>query len=212
MSTALEVAGRLRNLKTALSTPQEFYFSVLPQWTELARTVTANVLAVTKPPDMTDETWARESAATVERVAATLVSEEAVAGIIIALGPRAPGVNVDDPKGYTIGGFGVREIEQFVAAGRAGDPDGKDLTRFPAKDADKSDLQIAWRIAYAIKLQKPGFERVLEHIAEFLGHVALDAAEKQYDEILKVWRAVFVPRAIVDFSEWVGSRVARTMR
>ena len=205
MSAVRNVIGRLEALREELSQPAVFYAEHRAAWLELAKTVVRQVLANLKPIEMDAGQWQRQIVLAVDRVAADLLSEED-AGIMISIGALPIGADPEDPRHYATAGVNVDEVMRWVEAGRDAEMDGK---RLGGDDEGKTDRQIAWRILYALKLNKPGAEGLRTAILKFLGRESGESAEVIYPEILKAWLDVFTVRAAADFRKWVGGKVRR---
>ena len=138
------VIAKLERLKTALGNVRPFYITHLPRWRERAKRITVAVLMNMRPPTSDAEAWRRRVATESERVSGLLSFSEEEAGAIISLGIKPAGVPENDPRHFSIGGMSVDDVVRWVEAGREKvDPEepGKNLDE---RDANKSDLQIAW--------------------------------------------------------------------
>jgi hypothetical protein len=205
--------AKLERLKTAFDL-REFYAAHLDRWRERARRITVAILENARPVEADAETWRRRVAAESARLTGTLFVQADEVGVILSLGIRPPGTDSTDPGHYSIEGISVEEVERWVAAGRTkGSPEdpGKNLDE---RDAGKSDLQIAWRVIWSMKLRKNGWERLLGHIQEFLGATdeAAEASAQLYAALLEAWVAQLGPEIRQDFRDWFRLKVRQTMQ
>ena len=99
-------------------------------------------------------------------------------------------------------------MEEWVRRGREKDSPDEPGKNLDERDAGKTDLQIAWRIMYALKLQKPGWERLLDVLRQFVGLEAVDAMELLYPELLKAWLEHFTVAAAREWKAYVAQLVA----
>lgn len=202
MSFAGAIA-RLTRIRATLGRPTVFYASHLPQWREQAQRIAVAILQNARPPETDPATWARHVASESARIGGLLFFDAEEIGAILYLGIRPPGTDEADPKHADVAGIRIDEIERWVEAGRAkANPDdpGKNLDE---RDAGKTDLQIAWRLLYAIKLRKGNWEGLLGHIQEFLGSVNAEASAGLHREIVQAWLQQLGPVIRSDFRAWV---------
>jgi hypothetical protein len=203
--------AKLTRLKSALSNVRPFYIRNLPRWRERAERITVAVLINLRPEGTDAEVWQRRVATEASRVAALLSFDAEMAGAIISLGIAPTDVPVNDPRHYTIGSISVDDVVRWVESGREKvDPEapGKNLDE---RDAGKSDLQIAWRVLWAIKLQKEGWEKLSGHILDFIGAEEQDTAAGYYGEILQAWVEQLGPEIREEFRWWVSEQVKQAM-
>lgn len=199
------VIGRLQAIKAVLENPLEFYALHLADYRQLASTVAFQVLTNLRPPDADPALWEQQANQLAALVAAHLDTE--VLGLTISLAEAKSGPL--DPRSFSINGLAISDIERFVQAGRVKedrDEPGKNLDE---RDDGKTDLQIAWRIMYALRLQKAGAPGLEAAIMRFLSAEGRTEAEKLLPEVLKAWVDVFTVRAGADFRKWVDAGVAR---
>jgi len=203
------VITKLQRLKAALNI-RPFYIAALPTWQDHAQRIVIAVLQNSKPAETDADVWRARVEAESQRLSAMLFFSADEVGAIIGLGIRPPGTSEADPKHASVESISIDEITRWVAAGREkSDPDepGKNLD---SRDANKSDLQIAWRVLYAMKLQKPGYEGLLAAIEDFLGSAAQGAAQGVYNDILESWMEQLVPTMFDDFRDWFRRMVANS--
>lgn len=202
MSELSRLVNRLERFREEIADPMNFYREVKEPWTELARRVVEQTLVAVQPSKVDAEMWQLKITQISARITAEFISDEEV-GLIFAIAPRYEIGMPDDPTTFTLGNLSIHDVEQWVAAGRekeSPDAPGKNLDE---RDAEKTDLQIAWRIMYALKLQKPGWDRLLNVLREFVGVEAEEAADVLYPELLKAWVEHFAVRAPADWRAYV---------
>jgi hypothetical protein len=210
MGSLAQTIAKLQALKLALSRPTEFYSNYLPQWQEHAQRITVAILRHSRPPETDPDDWQRRIETEAARLSALLFFDADEIGAILSLGIRPP-VPQSDPRHYTLDNMSVKDIERWVEAGRGKqnpDDPGKNLDE---RDDGKTDPQIAWRIIYALKLRKEGWERLLGHIEDFLGLEA-GAAPGLYREILQAWLEQIGPQIRADYRAWIHGRITAAMR
>lgn len=185
--------------------PQDFYAENYLAYRDLARAVALQVLTNLRPGDADPAIWAGQAQVLANQVVAYLVTEEEV-GIMIALDQEAASgqpAAATDSRNYQLSGLTVAQVERFVAAGRqkeSADEPGKNLDE---RDDGKTDLQIAWRIMYALRLQKPGAVGLEAAVQRFLAAEKRGDAQGLLPEVLKAWLAVFAPRVLGDWRRFV---------
>ncbi len=202
---------KLQRVKSSVLNVRPFYITHLPRWHERARLITAAVLENTRPPDADPIAWGRRVATESARVNSLLDFGQDDAGAIISLGIAPAGVPADDPRNFSSDGLSINDISRWVEAGRSQtDPDveGK---RLDERDAGKSDLQIAWRVMWALKLRKPGWERLLAHVAEFAGQEETSVVTGYYADILQAWSEQLGPEIRAAFRAWVHTQVTQAL-
>lgn len=194
MSQVRSLITRLEAFREKVQDARPFYRQMQSSWTDLARRVVEQTLLSLRPGELAAEAWQQKVDALAARVTADFLDGEEI-GLAFSLAPRPPLEFTDDPRTFTLGDLKISDVEEWVARGRekaSPDDPGKNLD---GRDAGKSDLQIAWRIMYALKLGKPGWDRLLGHLRDFTGIEAEDAAELLYPELLKAWVEFFSVRA-----------------
>lgn len=202
MSEVRQLITRLEKLRDTLTDQNNFYREVRGPWTELARRVVEQTLVAVQPSNVDAELWQLKITQISARVTADFIRDEEI-GLVFAVAPRYEAGIPEDPTTFTLGNLAIQDVEQWVAAGREKeslDEPGKNLTEI---DAGKTDLQIAWRVMYALKLQKPGAQRLLQVLREFVGLEAEEAVDLLYPELLKAWLEHFAVRAPEDYRGYV---------
>lgn len=207
MSEVRNLIGRLEKLRDELLHPLAFYAAHRDDWEELARRVARTVLINLRPLEAQGEAWQRQIDTSVAYIAARLVTaDDAGIAITLAALPEEASELPDDPRFFSSQGLTVEEVIRWVAAGRSGEDNlGK---RLDQRDEGKTDRQIAWRILYALKLNKAGATDLRIAIERFLGRELGQQAEGIYPEILRAWAEVFAVRAVEDYRGWVHGRIA----
>lgn len=198
--------ARLLALRQALGRPTEFYALHVEQWREHAARIVVAILQNSRPADANAEDWRRRIDTEAARLSALLFFDFDEIGVILTLGIRPP-VPESDPMHYTLDQVSIQDIERWVEAGRGKtDPDapGKNLDE---RDAGKSDLQIAWRILYSLKLRTGHWDRLLWHIQTFIGSDDVGAATGIYTEILQAWMEQLGPQIRRDYRAWLSGKM-----
>jgi hypothetical protein len=176
----------------------------------MAGTIARDILAELRPeaydldsfelPGQSDR-WRLACEAVRMRVQASLFAAEDV-GIILSLAAE-PVAQEGNPKSFAIGDVSVLDVERWVRESRAGDLSTDVEKQIDQRDTGKSDLQIAWRILYAILGNKRGGPGLEAAIKKYLGAQAWDDSQRLYPEVLKGWLDYFVPIAVTQFRAWV---------
>lgn len=203
MSEVRQLINRLEKFRDKISDPRNFYREMREPWTELARRVVEQTLVNVQPHDVDSQLWQIKIVQISARVSVMDFLEADEMGLMLSIAPRYESGLPDDPLSFTLGNLSIHDVEQWVEAGReksSPDDAGKNLDE---RDAGKTDLQIAWRIMYALKLQKPGWDRLLSVLREFVGLEAEEAADVLYPELLKAWFEHFAVRAPQDWRNYV---------
>ena len=202
MSAVRGLIAKLAGLRDEVTTPRVFYAAHREAWLELARRTVRDTLVNLRPDKMDAEAWARQVELAVGHVSVHLLELED-AGLIIRLNSEtAEGEDTADVAQRF--GFTLEEIRQWVEDGRAGE---KGAKRIDERDVLKSDLQIAWRIIYTLKFNKPGADGLRAALNKYFGAAAGTATAELYPEVLKAWAAVFTVQAGADWRQWISSRV-----
>jgi hypothetical protein len=178
------------------SPPLEFYRRYLGSWEDLARRIVETTMSAMQPADAEPEKWRATVEAIAQRVAVGFIQDENEVGISFTITPRVGfDPTNENPGTFTLGNLSIQDVLHWIEAGHgksSPDEPGKNLGEV---DAGKTDLQIAWRVMYALKLQKPGWDRLLDALRDFVGFEATSAADALYPELLKAWFAFFSDRA-----------------
>lgn len=203
MSAVRGLIEKMKALRADVTSPHVFYEAHREPWLALARRTVREVLANLRPAETDAEAWARQIEFTAEAVAAHLLALED-AGVVITLST----VSLDAPDLAPRLGFSPEEVKRWVAEGRGENETGLGK-RLDERDAGKSDLQIAWRILYALKLNKSGAEGLRAALNKFLGRETGADVGALYPEILRAWVEVFTVQAGEDWRKWVTGRVAK---
>lgn len=204
-----EAVGKLKRLKATLEMPVAFYRESLPGWRALAAEITRQALVMSQPVEADRDLWAAQMQALIEKISARLLAAPMV-GALLCLKSEEwyEDLPTDSPSNYTVEELGIHDIERWVEAGRGkadADEPGKNLD---ARDANKSDLQIAWRVMFAIVGRKDGYERLLGHIQQFLAVEQKGAIGASFELILQMWVEAFTIRAWQDWQAWVVKQCA----
>lgn len=196
------VIERLKGLREEMSSPVAFYAEHVDEWRMFARAMVRQAMLNLRPVGVDQELWIRQVDLAAARVSADLLGEDE-AGVIIVLCSTSS----QDETYTTLTGVNLtlEQIEQWVAAGRGGSGHGG--KRLDERDAMLNDEKIARNVLYAMKLGKPGTDRMRAAIVEYIGGEVADQAERIYPEVLKVWVELFSVRYASDWREWVGEKV-----
>lgn len=169
----------------------------------MAEQTVRQVMGVLRPPDVEAESWAYS----IEQVAGTLGSQMVTlqeTGLVLYLGERRERSFSSVMAAAMTGALSLEEIEAYVAAGRRGDPLGKE--DFTPEDAAKSDRQIALNIQQAIAEGTTGRAAVIRRfLEERLGQKVAEV----FPAILTAWVEVFAVRASDDWRRWVRGQVSQ---
>jgi hypothetical protein len=209
MSDLRTAIAKLEKLNTRLRDPLPFYRQQSIEWRELARRIVEQTLVSLQPANVTTEEWQHKIVEISARVSSAYIFNDREIGITLSIAPR---IEFDpaneDPRTFTIGNLSIQDVERWVAEGRVKTTPDAPGKNFKKMDADKTDLQIAWRIMYALKLQKDGWDRLLGHLRDFAGLEAEDAAEALYPELLKAWLEHFTVRCVADWRRYIQNLIA----
>jgi hypothetical protein len=200
--------SRIERFKERVENPRPFYDRYRSSWLTLAKRVVADTLVALQPPDTDPQRWQVQVAEIADRVSIDFIEEADETGLILALPPRLIPDPEDAPAHFSVGNLSIDDVVRWVEAGRgksSPDEPGKNLTQ--EQDAGKSDLQIAWRVMYALKNQKPGWDRLLDVLREYVGLEAESVAEALYPELLKAWLEYFSVRAVDSWRTYVHQLV-----
>jgi hypothetical protein len=204
------VIGRLERIRERVSQPQLFYREVQLDWTQFARRIVEQTLVALQPSTIDPQQWLFKITEISARVAAEFIDVDIESGLTFSIGSRVGTEEPENAASFTLGNLSIQDVERWVHAGRekeSPDEPGKNLDE---RDAGKSDLQIAWRVMYALKLRKPGWERLIDVLRDFAGLDAEEAAEAIYPDLLKSWFEHFAVRAPADWREYVRRLITAT--
>jgi len=203
MATIDAVISKLERIRERVSHPEAFYREMQSEWTQVARRIVEQTLVALQPPGVDPAEWLAKLTEISARVVAEFYDDTVESGISFSIAPRVGTEEPDTVAGFTLGSLSIQDVERWVAAGReksSSDDPGKELDQ---RDAGKSDLQIAWRVMYALKLRKPGWERLMDVLRDFVGLEAEEAAEEIYPQLLLGWSEHFIVRAADDWREHI---------
>ena len=202
MSDLQRIIGRMKRLRDELSSPAEFFAEHRGPWLSLAQTIVRQVLTNLRPGEVPPDAWARQVEQTAQHV---VLRPDGGDGVAIELAERGADAPQETGDVMQRTGFTVDEVRGWVAAGRVGgDTLGK---RLDERDDGKSDLQIAWRILYALKLNNSGAGGLRAAIEKYLGRQLGVDAEQFYPAIEAAWRDVFAARVLEDRQQWVRRKL-----
>lgn len=203
MSTLDAVIGRLERIRTGVSRPELFYRDVQRDWTQLARRSVEATLVAMQPPDVDSTQWLAKITEISQRVVTEFYDDETESGISFTIGAR---VGTEEPvstHGFTLDNISIQDVVKWVEAGFEKDSPDQPGKNLDERDANKTPLQIAWRIMYALKLRKPRWDRLMNVLREFVGVEAEEAADAIYPELLKTWLEFFSVRAPAAWREYI---------
>jgi len=196
------VIERLKGLREELGSPVVFYAEHRDDWLKFAKAIVRQAMLNLRPIGVDHEMWIRQVDLAAARVSVDLLGEDE-AGVIVALGSSS----ADDPMFEAIdGNLSLDQIEAWVQAGHGGQAGGK---RLDERDALLSDEKIARNVLYAMKLGKPGTDRLRAAILEYIGGEIAEQAERLYPEIRKAWVDLFSVKCASDWREWVAGRAKK---
>lgn len=203
-----EAIGRLKNLKATLIEPKSFYLFHRAGWEPVAASVAVDTLSALQPPDADPERWQAACESAGRRVTASLLDGEEL-GVIVALGETPPGIQPGDPAYFRFEGISIRDVESWVEVSRSGELPEEVRKNLKAMDDFKTSKQVAWRLMYAIKLNKNGVgPRLAEHIRGFMGWELRADLENLYPMVLATWLDYFVPVVFDQWRQWVRQQIA----
>jgi len=187
----------LRGVQARLNDRRSFFAEHAIEWKELAAETARMVLLANTPPDRDAGTWSKWADSIAGSVGAQLITADA-AGVLIFAGRRDPGFSGD----YS--GVVFSDVVAYVAAGRDGDPLGKE--DFTEEDRQKTDEQIALNIWESlIDGNSDRMKSVLAHVSDRMG----GEARELFPAILQTWKEVFSVKALADFRKWVRRQVRK---
>lgn len=202
MATIAQARDYLLRVRAEAGRPMSFYRTHYIFWRELAMRVAGQTLERLKPPNVRMEAWTAAVARSLETVATALIDEDGVGARIWMLRQIEPSVPGGASPYNAIVPF--ETIVDWVAAGRAGDPLGKNLRESPGEiDYGKTDRQIAWRVFHAIRLGKsPGLTAAVKSFQENSGDAQVLLV---FDHVQAAWEEFFAVQAPDDFRKWLAS-------
>lgn len=203
MSTLDAVIGRLERIRAGVSRPELFYREVQRDWTQLARRSVEATLAAMQPPDVDSTQWLAKITEISQRIVTEFYNDETESGLSFTIGPRTGTEEPATTHGFTLDNIAIQDVVKWVEAGFEKDSPDEPGKNLDERDANKTPLQIAWRIMYALKLRKPGWDRLMNVLREFVGVEAEEAADAIYPELLKTWFEFFSVRAPAAWREYI---------
>lgn len=205
-----EAIKKMERLKFEIQHPLEFYRENEDRFRGLAEREARRALLAIRPPGIPPEVWDVLAQSLAEKVTSFLLQEGNITGIRLAL-------DIPDGKGLRKeaglpgdGAPSLQDIEDWVEAGRSKtgpEEPGKNLTEF---DEGKTDKQIAWRVLFAIRLQKSGWRGLVEAVEEFKSAERIPASMDLATVILQAWVAFFSTHLPVMWKQWVNLKVTET--
>lgn len=203
---------RLEAIRCALRDLHPFYAEHVEVWTATAQNLAMATMAAMRPEEVEPEIWTERTRELAAAVAAELLGNEAMAGMAIRLAAGeesvdAKEIDVTDPKTFRLGDISISDVEQWVEAGRNGTaPEGVGK-RLDERDARKSNLQIAWRVMHAMRLDKNG-DRLKAAIGRFMSWETGLNIDRVLAEILRTWGEAFAVIARDDLEAWIRRVIA----
>lgn len=193
---------RLKRIRDDLRTPFAFYTAHEEAYVALARSAAETVLLLgERPPDMEPEQWAAHAREIAALVGSKLVNGEEVGLIIFLDGRMFEQVQFEN---IAQGTFAKDTVLNWVRAGRAEDPLGK---QFDERDLRDSDQTIAARVWWAMYTGRS--RNSAEHIRQFLAGQSRAAALKHLPAILAYWQQTIAPVARKDWRQFVRSVISK---
>lgn len=201
MATIAEARKWLTGIKTTLERPIDFYRTHYLYWRDLAKKVAGTTLERVKPANVSMEQWRKAIDTALETVSSALIdAPDTVGARLWMLRQIEP-----SPAGFAPYRAAVpfETLVDWVAAGRAGDEEGKHLRDAPGEiDFGKTDRQIAWRVFHAIRLNKN--PALLDAVREFQ-NVSGDAQVLLvFDAVEIAWQEYFSVQVVEDWVKWVA--------
>ena len=187
---------RLRAWEKKLSNIQAFYHLHKEGWRDLAHQVAVSTFSALAPDDSRD--WQRTVEVAAERISLVMLPIFDAYGVAIYL-DRTQKTHFDDAFAVLFAGeLSLEEIILYVAAGRRGDPWGKQ--DFSEEDRAKEDWQIAENILESIR---SGDSRVREALIKaFLNRRLGEELAERLPAVLAAWKEAFTVRAHADWRKW----------
>lgn len=193
---------RLKDIRSKLGSPAEFYTGHEAEYAGVAKRLTAAVLAAAKPAEMETAAWMFQVNVFAESVGTTLVNAEWV-GLSIFLDSRQwEQMRFDED--FAAGTFAKDTVLKWVRAGRAEDPLGKQLDE---RDAGDSDETIAARVWWAIYTRRSLHSA--EHIRNFMEGKARLAVRAAMPSVLAAWKQTLHVLVRKDWSAWVAGAIKK---
>lgn len=210
MATLDAVIEKLERIRTGAQRPELFYREVQRDWMQLARRSVEATLAALQPADVDSTQWLAKITEISQRIVTEFYDDETESGISFIIGPRPGTEEPATTHGFTLDNISIQDVVKWVEAGfekSSPDEPGKNLGPI---DAGKSPLQIAWRVMYALKLRKPGWDRLMGVLREYVGVGAEEAADAVYPELLKTWLEFFSVRAPAAWRQYIHGLVTNS--
>lgn len=191
-ATLRDHVQRLRGVKARLEEPVDFFAAHKDEYRDLCAEVTVRELTLARPDEVTEEEWLFRVETLAGNIQAALL-EETETGVRFWLSPAAQ-PQLEPIAGAQPGLFGLETVQEWVAAGRAGDEEGKQLDD---RDMGRSDEQIAKRVWWAMYTGKSLNSH--DKIREFLVTRGTQLLAGMLPQLLNAWKQNVIVRMRKDY-------------
>ena len=191
---------RLKGIRAQLEKPSDFFAIHREEYVAALREITVRELTLIKPDDQEVEEWGYHVQVVAECVTSALI-EEIETGLRFWLSPEAQ-PQMEEVTGPTPGIFAEDTVQQWVAAGRAGEEGGKDLTD---QDIGRSDREIAKRVWWAMYTGRS--LNSADRIRGFLVAQGIALMRDALPSLLNAWKQNIIVPMRKDWRKYVGEVV-----
>jgi len=197
--TLLGHIERLKGIREQLAKPADFFASHREEYVAALREITVRELMLIKPDDQEDEEWGFHVQVVADCITSALIFELET-GLRFWLSPEAQ-PQIEEVAGPTRI-FAQDTVQEWVAAGRAGEDGGKDLDD---RDIGKSDAEIAKRVWWAMYEGRSLNSH--DRIRAFLIAQGIDLMREALPSLLNAWKQNIVVPMRKDWRKYVGEVV-----
>lgn len=214
MKSLSQFVGQMRETRSRLEKPKEFFVEHRTRYELLARSVVRQTLAALRPAESDPEEWDRN----VERYARAVTAIVTANPLGIRLRTSAEDRGDEEAAKGGPGGkadIGYDDVLEWVRAGMEGDPEGKDLT---AAESGRNEYEIAFQVYEAIEqyrlagVSKKDYSRITRRLEEWVTRSTQLKFAEFAAAIAAAWLRVFAPLYAEDFNLHVRATMRTTLR
>ena len=187
---------KLRGIRDRLASPEDFWTAHKDEYRDLLAQITVRELMPLRPQDMEPEEWEYHVNLLAVGIQAALLNETQT-GLMFWLGPASQ-PQLEEIAGPAPGLFSQETIQEWVAAGRAGDEEGKHLDE---RDTGRSDAEIAKRVWWAMYTGRSLHSHDL--VRKFLVERGIQFVQEALPALLKAWKEGLIVRLREDWKQYL---------
>ncbi len=189
-----------------ICTPQQFFTDNLPRYLAIAKQTARQTLLLMEPEDADPEEWARHT----NHFLAAIFAETMALGFSIRYAGRHAAhraKGVDEESAASIEDITWHDVLDWVEAGLAGDPDGKDIREYDT-DAERT----AYRVHSIISEDYTGmadYSAIRQRLNDWVSEATSQTIQDFLAPVLKAWQTTLAPIIRDDYSRHIDQQLRR---